>query len=177
MKSTVKQSMVARTTILSLLFLFALLGMVPLPVALGPLEGMLPLFPSFIILFYFSVFLPEALPFWAVFLIGLIDDVVLSLPLGVLAFVYICFYILLVTQRRFFTRKPYSVLLAGFAFSTLIAACMIAALLLLVFHHPINVGALAFEWAVAVGLYSLFHWPLSELHYYLIGGKTAGYGF
>ena len=69
---------------------------------------------NLIAIFYWSVWRPDLLPPLAVFLVGLIQDIVGGVPLGLNAFAFLLVNGVTVSQRTVFIGKPFVMSWAGF---------------------------------------------------------------
>ncbi len=84
--------------------LLIMVGMVPLRV-----PNLAPVMPALglIAVYFWLVHRPESMPAWAVFLVGLVQDLLGGGALGVGVFVLLVVYAALAGQRRFFTRGSF----------------------------------------------------------------------
>ncbi len=84
--------------------LLIMVGMVPLRV-----PNLAPVMPALglIAVSFWLVHRPESMPAWAVFLVGLVQDLLGGGALGVGVFVLLVVYAVLVGQRRFFARGSF----------------------------------------------------------------------
>lgn len=91
---------------------FILLGSLPYG---APYIG--PVFPALTLMsiYYWSIYRPELIPAWAVFLIGIFQDVLQDTPLGLTALVLLLVHGFVMTQRRVFLGKSFLVVWWGFA--------------------------------------------------------------
>ena len=80
---------------------------------------------NIIVIFYWTVYRPDLVPPVVLFLIGLIDDVVMGTPLGLMASVFVLLYGLTLTQRHFFIGKPFYVTWLGFSAISAVCICLI----------------------------------------------------
>lgn len=64
--------------------------------------------------YYWAIYRPDLLPAAAVFVLGLLEDVLTGAPIGVHAFTMLTAYGLVVSQRRFFHGKSFGVVWWGF---------------------------------------------------------------
>ena len=80
----------------------------PLPDIAPPAFGLMAVF-------YWGVYRPEVLPAAAVFLLGLLQDILGAEPLGLNALILLIAYGLMRSQRRFLIGKPFPVIWWGFA--------------------------------------------------------------
>ena len=70
---------------------------------------------NLVAIFYWSIWRPDLLPPVAVFLVGLIQDIVGGVPLGLNAFVFLLVNGVTVQQRTVFIGKPFIMTWGGFA--------------------------------------------------------------
>ena len=78
--------------------------------------GLAPLVPAvaLISIYYWTIFRPDLLPALAVFGVGLFQDILSGMPLGVNALVFLLVYAVVLGQRRFFLGKSFLVMWWGF---------------------------------------------------------------
>ena len=93
----------------------------------------------FAAVFYWSIFYPTILPFWAVFILGMCFDLIVGLPAGGTAFLLLGAQWLMRTQQRFLLGQPFFTL--WLAFGLICYAFLFA------------------QWAV----FSLFTWNMTPL--------------
>lgn len=88
-----------------------LLSFVPVGRIVG-VSGM----PAFALMaiYYWAIVRPEMFPVYAVFLVGLLSDLLSDGPIGLWAFVYVLTYIVVLTQRFLAVNAPFSVFWLGF---------------------------------------------------------------
>jgi len=121
-------------------------------------------FMPLIALFYLTLFWKESLPIWGIFVIGILQDALCGSAFGYHAILYLGFYWIVVTQARFFLQKPYSMLLAGFAFSTFVVMVLTYGVEYFIYHRTIPLMTLLLEGLTVVGLYTPGHFLLSAIH-------------
>ena len=80
---------------------------------------------NIIVIFYWTVYRPDLVPPFVLFLIGLIDDVVMGTPLGLMASVFVLLYGVTLTQRQFFIEKSFYVTWLGFSIISAVCICLI----------------------------------------------------
>ena len=83
------------------------------PYEVPSLVSVMPLF-SLIAVFHWGVYRSELLPPYAVFAIGIFQDALSGVPMGVFTIIYILTYNVVVAQQRFFARKSFYVVWLGF---------------------------------------------------------------
>ena len=70
---------------------------------------------AFIALYYWTAHRPDLFPSGVAFLIGLLNDVIHDLPIGVSAFLFVLAHQAILQQRRFFAGHSFFMLWSGFA--------------------------------------------------------------
>lgn len=93
-----------------------------LPMHVSGIVHIAPLLPLMAI-YHWAIFRPRLLPAYAVFLIGVLQDVLGGTPIGVNALVFLAVYGAVLSQKRFFMGKSFAIVWLGFA---LIAAGALA---------------------------------------------------
>ncbi len=110
-----------------------------LPVPIPGYRGITPAF-TLMAVFQWTVYRPDLLPPAALFLIGIGEDLITGAPLGTTALLLLLARTLVLGVRRFFGRRPFLFVWAGFI--------------------ALSGAAMVFLWA----LNSLFDWALLEFH-------------
>jgi rod shape-determining protein MreD len=138
-----------------------LLGIVPFSIPGVPLVA-----PSgaAIAVFYWSVYRPDLMPLWAVFGLGLLQDVLGGTPLGLHALGFLAIQAVGFGQRRAFIGKPLSLAWAGLlvaAFGAYVAMWLLASI-----HAGavLPVGRIGFQFLTTVGLFPCAAWFLVRIH-------------
>ncbi len=73
-----------------------------------------PLLPLMAV-YHWAVFRPRLLPAYAVFLIGILQDILTGAPIGVNALVFLAVYGAVLSQKQFFIGKSFFILWLGFS--------------------------------------------------------------
>lgn len=126
---------------------------------------------SLIAVYYWSIYRPELLPAYAVFLIGLVQDILSGTPLGITALVLLVVHAIVSAQRRVFLGKTFLVEWWGFllvAGGALAATWLIASLFFVALLPP---GPVVVQLLLTVALYPPFMWVLSRIQRVLV--RTA----
>ena len=89
----------------------AIVSVLPLHI---PYFGSLAPSVSLIAVFYWTLYRPDLMPVWAVFVLGLVQDALLGLPIGVSACMLTAAHAFVATQRRFLIRKSFGVVWMSF---------------------------------------------------------------
>jgi rod shape-determining protein MreD len=130
-----------------------LAGILPLHITL--LQSIAPLLPL-IAVFYWTLYRPDLMPAVAVFAIGLLQDILVGLPIGVSGCVLVCVHAAVNTQRRFFAGKSFAVLWVGFAVVAS-AALILGWLLTCVYYATlVTPDRLIFQILITIGCFPIF---------------------
>lgn len=134
----------------ALAVIFILLGL--LPVGVGPGGTLAPIF-TLAVVYFFAVHRPEFFPPWAVFFVGLIQDLASGGPLGLVTIVLLSCYAVTHSQRLFLMGRGFGTLWAGFA-----ANCVLAGLIgwfaaSVHFGYPASPMPLAVQAALTAAIY------------------------
>ncbi len=85
-----------------------------LPLGVPMLGSVMPLLPLMAV-YYWAVHRPDLMPYAASALIGLFQDILSGMPLGMSALIYVSVHAVVVNQGRFFHGKSFVVIWFGFA--------------------------------------------------------------
>jgi rod shape-determining protein MreD len=93
------------------------LGLVILSQVPMQLPAAMPISPGFAVIavYFWALHQPDLIPAPAVFAIGIFQDILGGLPIGLNAFIFLVLYGIVVSQRRYFFGKSFGVLWWGFA--------------------------------------------------------------
>lgn len=85
-----------------------------LPLHIPEFSRVAPLLPLMAV-YHWAIFRPRLLPAYAVFFIGLLQDILTGAPIGVNALVFLTVYGVVLSQKRFFLGKSFFILWFGFS--------------------------------------------------------------
>jgi rod shape-determining protein MreD len=145
---------------------FVLGSAVPLPIPGS--EAVAP-WLALMCVFYWSLYRPDLMPAVAVFAIGIFEDALTGMTIGISAAVFVLVHATVNAQRRFFLNKPFAIVWLGFA---LIAFGAFAAAWLLnciFFGMLIDVPAVLARAVVTIGCFPVIAWLLLRCHLSLLG--------
>ena len=77
-----------------------------------------------ICIFYWVLYRPDLFNMFMVFILGLVNDIISSTPLGIDTVTYLTVYVIVSNMIAFFYNKPFIVVWYGFAFVFIIAEYM-----------------------------------------------------
>jgi rod shape-determining protein MreD len=135
--------------------LLIVFGMVPLGIAnIAPVKPALGL----IAVFFWLVYRPDLMPAWAVFLVGLIQDLLGGGALGVGVFVLLVVYAALAGQRRYIAQSSF--ILVWLAFLPVAAGAFFLTWLFnsLIADALLAPGPAAFQYLSTVAFYPCIAW-------------------
>lgn len=139
----------------ALTLFLVLIGIMPLQIPhYGPVAPLLPL----LAIFYWVIHRPDLLPFWVVFLAGVLHGALVGAPIGLHAVLLLLCQVLLTTQRRFFMKCSFLVLWWGFVVFAVFAFTL--EWLAFSFYHMTTMPAepLAFRFLLTAALFPLATW-------------------
>lgn len=133
--------------------LLMIVGLIP-----WHMPGLAVITPAFtlIAVYFWSIYQPHRLPFWVTFLIGVLQDLLLGMPVGQAALGLLLIQGLVVSQRRFFISKPFSVIWWGFAIVAPLSAVIAWAIASIVRDAFVPVLPVVAQTVVTIFLYPLF---------------------
>ena len=135
--------------------LLVMIGMVPIGVA-----NFAPIMPALglIAVFFWLVHRPDLMPAWAVFLVGLIQDLLGGGPLGVGVFVLLVVYAALAGQRRHIAHRSF--ILVWLVFLPVAAGAFILTWMFnsLIADALLDPGPAAFQYLSTVAFYPCVAW-------------------
>lgn len=108
--------------------------------------------------YYWSLHRTDLLPTTAVFIIGLFQDILTGVPMGLNAFILLGVFGICVTQRRFFYNKSFAVIWWGFmivAAAAMLAEWILMSICLETFISP---KPLLFKYLATIALYPPIAW-------------------
>jgi len=106
---------------LMLTLLLVILSQVPMQ-----LPAAMPIAPAFAVIsiYFWGLHQPDILPAPVVFAVGLFQDILGGLPIGLNGFLLLVLYGLVVSQRRYFFGKSFGVLWWGFAMVAIVTGVL-----------------------------------------------------
>lgn len=137
--------------------MFVILSVVPLP-SPGGTAG-----PAFVMMavYYWTIQRPDLLPAWAVFSIGLFEDLLTGGRLGVAALTLLIVHIAVAGQRRFFLSRPFAAAWWGFMIVAGIALLLQWIASAIAFGHRAGLGSVVFQYALSLALYPAVAWLMA----------------
>ncbi len=121
---------------------------------------------AWISVYYWSLFRPVSLPYWFLFLLGLLQDQVCGLPLGMSSMLLLLLRLLITRARHLITLQHFIAIWMGFALIVTLSALFsfIQYSLIMQDWHDENLWRLLFSAAFTWVLYPLFHLLFNHLY-------------
>ena len=139
--------------------MLALLSVVPLHIPgfsrVAPLLAVMAIY-------HWTVYRPDLLPAVSVFLIGLLQDVLTAVPIGVNALVFLGIYGVVLTQRQFFASKSFAIVWLGFALIAAAAEVMTWALISIYHGTLIDARTMVVQYLVNLGCFPVLAWVFTR---------------
>ena len=73
-------------------------------------------------IYHWAIYRPNLLPVFAVFILGLLQDILVGTPIGLYTLVFLTVYGIITSQRRFFAGKSFVFYWLGFAIISMLAS-------------------------------------------------------
>jgi rod shape-determining protein MreD len=146
------------TTLLTLFFLAAK--------HISGLNHFMPILPL-IPVFFWGMTHAREMPYWFVFILGIIMDAVMGVPLGLSSLLYIFFLILLHAQRKYIHKEGFMIKWGYFA-ALLGVICSLNWVALTIFNsHSESLFPGILQWFFTVCCYPFMHKGFEELYEYI----------
>lgn len=121
------------------------------------LPATMPIAPAFaaISVYFWALHQPDVLPAPVVFAVGLFEDILGGLPIGLNAFILLIVYGLVVSQRRYFFGKSFGVLWWGFAMVAILVGALEWAVMSILSGQVLAILPVAVEQLTTAALYPI----------------------
>lgn len=136
------------------------------PISIPGLASFLP-DVCLISIYYWTILRPDVMPYWFVFLLGLVKDAMLGNPLGLFSLIFILFRLLVERQRVLLAKETF--LATWINFSLLALATLVASWLLMCLYLKtvIPLIDIAMQWILTSAFYPLLHMAFNALYVFL----------
>lgn len=126
---------------------------------------------SLMAVYHWTVFRPELLPAFAVFVIGLLQDILSGTPIGIHALVFLIVYGLVLSQRRFLAGKSFAVVWLGFSLVASGAALLSWILVSAYDVALVDPEPVVFQYLMTLGTFPLLGWLLLRWQNAILGHR------
>jgi len=150
---------------LALTVLLAILSVVPIGV-----PGYATVVPAYTAMaaFYWAVFRPDLQPTYALFLVGVLQDILAATPLGMTALGLLVVHGLALSQRRAFLGKPFALAWLGFVAIHAMAAFLAWSLNSILALRVIAPEPALFQYFMTVTLFPVVAWLFVRVHRHVV---------
>jgi rod shape-determining protein MreD len=139
------------------MFTLALVFINVIPLHIPEFSRVTPLLPL-IAIYHWAIFRPKLLPAYAVFLIGLFQDILTGTPIGVNALVFLIVYGAVLSQKRFFIGKSFLILWLGFSVIAAGASVISWATVSILNVALIEPKTVIFQYLMTLGFFPAIAW-------------------
>ena len=145
--------------------LLGLIGVLILALPIRLFEGVIPtpILPLLVV-FFWSIYGPNYLPSFSIFLIGLLQDFLSGGPLGLWAAVYLLTQYFVMSQRAYFLGREQRVVWLGFSLAAVVAGVMVWLVMSLMSGVSMPIRMLVFQMVATIAIYPVFGIAFGHLH-------------
>lgn len=137
--------------------MLVVLNAIPLPVP--DYRSIVPLIPLMAI-YYWALYRPDLMPIGAVFLVGILEDVLTGAPLGLNTLLFLLVHSLIRSRRRMIAGKGFAVVWIVFMLVVLGAGIVSWLVASLLYDAPIRLEPVATQLMLTLVLYPCLAWLL-----------------
>ena len=138
-----------------------------IPLEIPSFSRVVPLMPL-IAVYHWTVYRSELLPAYAVFIIGLLQDIFSGAPIGVYTTVFLMVYGMIVWQHRFLFGKSFSIIWLGFSIVAAGAFLLTWALICLWSFSVLDLQAVFFQYLLTVAIFPVIAWVFMRWQQFII---------
>ena len=109
-------------------------------------------------IYHWAIYRPNLLPIFAVFILGLLQDLLLGTPVGLYILVFLTVYGVVLSQRRFFVSKSFTVYWFGFAVISMLASIESYFLGSIWNVILLDFNAATFQYLILLGIFPAVAW-------------------
>jgi rod shape-determining protein MreD len=122
-----------------------------------------PLFAA-IGIFYWALFRPKRMPYWFIFILGLVQDALFGMPLGISSLAYLLFRYMVGSQRRLFIKEAFWAVWAGFSGFASLLFIFIWVVMSLYHQMVLPFASSILQWIFTALCYPLLHLLYTRLY-------------
>jgi len=118
---------------------------------------------ALISIYHWAIYRPNLLPISAVFILGLLQDLLLGTPVGLYILVFLTVYGVVLSQRRFFVGKSFTIYWFGFAAISMLASIESYFLGSIWNVILLDFNAATFQYLILLGIFPAVAWVFLRL--------------
>jgi len=138
-----------------------------IPLEIPGFSRVVPLMPLMAV-FHWAVYRSELLPAYAVFIIGLLQDIFSGVPIGVYTIVFLMVYGIVIWQHRFLFGKSFSIIWLGFSIVSAGAFLLTWILISLWNFSFLEQQAVFVQYLLTVAIYPALAWVFMRWQQFII---------
>ena len=138
-----------------------------IPLEIPGFSQVVPLMPLMAV-YHWAVYKSELLPAYAVFIVGLLQDIFSGAPIGVYTIVFLMVYGMVIWQHRFLFGKSFSIIWLGFSIVSAGAFLLAWALISLWNFNFIDLQAVVFQYLLTVAFFPALAWVFMRWQQFII---------
>lgn len=119
---------------------------------------------SSIAVFYWTLYRPKSLPYWILFLLGCMYDIIAGLPMGLHALTNVVIRSSVLFARGKYTKAPFSAVWLKYVVFSAMIALLHWMLMSLFYGHVFHIGVVITQWFLSVLSYPLFHHVFNKIN-------------
>ncbi|MBU0725415.1 MAG: rod shape-determining protein MreD [Alphaproteobacteria bacterium] len=154
-----------RSLPVALTLMLAFIGAVP--TGLPYLGSIVPAYTTMAV-FYWAVYRPDLFPAGAVFLIGLVEDVITGTPLGVGILCLLFIYGVSLGQRRAFLKRPFFIAWIGFAVLSALSMLLAWLMISIMAGTLVELRAALFQYLLTIALFPCLAMIFVAIHRHMV---------
>jgi rod shape-determining protein MreD len=113
---------------------------------------------ALISVYHWAIYRPNLLPIFAVFILGLLQDLLLGTPVGLYVLVFLTVHGVVLSQRRFFVGKSFIFFWFGFAVISMLASIESYFLGSIWNAILLDFNAATFQYLILLGIFPVVAW-------------------
>jgi len=152
------------------LLIFAILFST-IPTGIPALQNFYPMF-GVMFIYYWGTYKPQMLPYWFVFVVGVLQDTIFGLPLGSNALIYLLLRAYVTVTRKGRLKFFFFQIWKSFIITASMASILQWALYSFLWDQPLPLSSFVIQYALSCILYPLIHRVCFSVHMSLPHGFT-----
>ena len=119
--------------------------------------------------YHWAIYRPDLMPLWSIFVLGVLQDLLSGVPLGLYILVFLTVYGVVLSQRRFFAGRSFLLYWLGFGIMAFCAAVESWVLASLWHLSLLNFETVFFQFLLSMGIFPFVAWVFLRWQQALLG--------
>lgn len=133
------------------------------PFHIPGIANFIPLF-NIMMVYYWTIYRPSLFPVWFIFLLGLMQDALYGVPLGVHSFLNLVTWMIIVKNRRYFSKESFLEIWLNFCMVSLLIAVLNWIMFCLLESNLLAPTNAILQWLLSAVLYACIHYILNLVY-------------